>query len=162
MPASLRKQAERLFQVFADLVRAYQFRDREETCCHGVSVSQCYALEALDRGGSLTMGELASRLHLELSSMTRVVDGLVAEELATREADNKDRRVCRVKISRKGRSLVGRIRYDIISEHEEVLRKIPAQSREDVIAAMSHLLAAFEARETADGAGADCPKRRLG
>ena len=31
----------------ADLVRVYQFRDRDHICCHDVSVTQCYALEML-------------------------------------------------------------------------------------------------------------------
>ena len=25
----------------------YQFRDRDQICCHGISISQCYALEFL-------------------------------------------------------------------------------------------------------------------
>ncbi len=146
MPPPLRRQAENLFRVFADLVRAYQFRDREGICCHGVSVSQCYTLDALSEAGPMTMGELAGRLHLEISTMTRVVDYLVANRLASRVADSDDRRVCRVRITAKGRSLVSRIREELIDEHEQVLREIPAESREAVVAAMSHLLCAFNGR----------------
>ena len=147
MAASLRRQAERLYHTFAELVRGYQFRDREEICCHGVSVSQCYTLDALERQGSMTMSELADHLHLELSTMTRVVDYLVINKLVTRVTDAKDRRVCRVQITRKGESLVFKVRLEVIKEHEAVLREIPPESREAVISAMSRLLVAFQERQ---------------
>ena len=147
MSDSLAAQAQRLYRVFADLMRAYQFRDREEICCRGVSVSQCYTLDALDTHGPMTMGDLAGCLHLEISSMTRVVDCLVAAKLATRVTDARDRRICRVRISQKGRSLVSKIRDDLIREHERVLREVPPQSREAVISAMSRLLSAFSQRQ---------------
>ncbi len=147
MADSLGGQAERLYGVFAELVRGYQFRDREEICCHGISVSQCHTLEALYTRGPLTMGDLAAHLHLEVSSATRVVDFLVANQLASRAADAKDRRVCRVRIARKGRSLIAKIRDELIREHEHVLREIPAPSREAVISAMSKLLSAFKERQ---------------
>ncbi len=161
MPGSLHRQAERLYRVFVDLVRAYQFRDREEICCHGLSVSQCYALDALNTQGSKTMGELAAHLHLEISTMTRVVDGLVADKLAARAEDARDRRVCRVQISRKGQSLLLRIRDELIKEHELVLREIPSESREAVITAMSHLLSAFKDRQRCVSGEPDCRQRRV-
>ncbi|UCE59468.1 MAG: MarR family transcriptional regulator [Phycisphaerales bacterium] len=147
MVDSLHKQAERLYHFLAELARGYQFRDREGICCHGISVSQCYTLDALEMQGPMTMSELAAHLHLEISSMTRVVDYLVANKLATRVTDAEDRRVCRVKIARKGHSLVGKIRTDLIKQHEAVLKEIPSGSREAVITAMSHLLEAFKERE---------------
>jgi DNA-binding MarR family transcriptional regulator len=143
----LSRQAERLYQAFAELVRGYQFRDREGICCHGLSVSQCYTLEAMESHGALTMSELAGHMFLELSSMTRIVDHLVASRLAKRSQDPRDRRVCRVQITRQGRALVAKVRGELIKEHELVLREIPAESREAVISAMSHLLAAFKRRQ---------------
>jgi DNA-binding MarR family transcriptional regulator len=152
MGKQIRRQAERLYRVFSELVRGYQFRDREQICCHGLSVSQCYALEALDAAGSeapgsMTMGELAARLHVKISTMTRLVDQLVAANLVTRVPDARDRRICRVKIGKKGQSLVSRIRADLVEEHEQVLGQIPPASREAVINAMSLLRTAFKERQ---------------
>lgn len=147
MTTSLARQAERLQELFAEMIRGYQFRDREGICCHGLTVSQCYALDMLGRRGPLAMGELAAELYLETSSMTRVVDQLVRQRLVTREADAGDRRVCRIRMTPKGRSLVARVRAELITEHEMVLRNIPTQSREAVILAMSELLSAFKKRQ---------------
>ena len=147
MAGPLGRQAERLQEVFAELVRGYQFRDRESIYCHGLSISQCYALESLDRQGPATMSELAGRMSLELSTMTRIVDRLVAGNLSTRAPDPKDRRVCCVKITRRGRALITRIRAELVEEHEHMLREIPSESREAVISAVVHLLAAFRQRQ---------------
>jgi MarR family 2-MHQ and catechol resistance regulon transcriptional repressor len=144
---SLSRQAERLYTVFAELVRGYQFRDREGICCHGLSVSQCHALDALATKGQMTMGELAAHLYLDTSTVTRLVDFLVANKLVTRVSNVNDRRVCCAKNTRKGQSLVSKIRAELIDEHKHVLREIPPDSREAVISAMSHLLAAFNERQ---------------
>ncbi len=95
MGKRLHRQAGQLHEVFAELVRRYQFRDRDSIVCHGISVSQCYSLDALWRSGSLTMGELAAELALEISTMTRIVDHLVEVGLADRQEDPADRRVRR-------------------------------------------------------------------
>jgi DNA-binding MarR family transcriptional regulator len=140
------RQAERLYDAFSELLRRYQFRDRDQICCHGLSVSQCYTLDALAPVDSLTMGELAERLCLKISSATRVVDPMVERGWVRRVCDPDDRRVCRVQATARGRALVGRVRADLVREHENVLRNVPAESREAVIQAMTDLLAAFEQR----------------
>ncbi|MHC4217352.1 MAG: MarR family winged helix-turn-helix transcriptional regulator [Planctomycetota bacterium] len=147
MSPPLPLQAQRFYEVFAELVRGYQFRDREGICCHGLSVSQCYTLETLQAQGPATMSELAGRMFLEVSSMTRIVDHLVTNGLARRSADPHDRRVCRVQITPKGRSRTTRIRAELVKEHELMLREIPAESREAVISAMSHPLTTFKQRQ---------------
>ena len=44
--------AEELHAALSALIRVYQFRDRDRICCHDVSVTQCYALEALVKLGA--------------------------------------------------------------------------------------------------------------
>ena len=160
MSTPLRQQAQRLYKVLTELVRRYQFRDREEICCHGLSVSQCYALSALEQQGPMSMGELAEHLHLEISTMTRIVDYLVSNKLATRVADARDRRICRVRISRKGEGRVAKIHAELIKEYEAVLREVPPESREAVVLAISHLLSAFKERQRRCEADSGVKQRR--
>jgi DNA-binding MarR family transcriptional regulator len=147
MPAKLVRQAERLYAVFVELVRRYQFRDRDQVVCHGLSISQCYTLNALAQRESMTMTELARHLCLKLSTMTRVVDHLVSGGVATRGDDPNDRRVCCVRITKVGRAVVARVRSELVAEYEAVLRTVPAASREAVIDALSSLLEAFQERQ---------------
>lgn len=142
----LGRQAERLYGAFSDMLRQYQFRDREQICCHGLSVSQCYALEALNQRESMTMGDLAGHLRLKISSMTRVADALVEGGLVRRIDDPGDRRVCRLLITAKGRTLICRVQRGLIEEYERVLENVAPGSREAVIQAASDLLAACEKR----------------
>ncbi len=153
--SELSRQAERLYSAFSDMLRQYQFRDREQICCHGLSVSQCYALEALNQRESMTMGDLAGHLRLKISSITRVVDALVESGLVRRVDDPEDRRVCRVQISAKGRTLVARIQRGLVEEYERVLENVPPASREAVIQAITELLCAYEKR-CGESSGACC------
>ena len=73
-----------LHKALADLVRAYQFRDRDRICCHDISVTQCYALEALKRDGPMRLNDLAARLFLDKSTSSRVLGALVRKGYAER------------------------------------------------------------------------------
>jgi MarR family transcriptional regulator, 2-MHQ and catechol-resistance regulon repressor len=126
------------------LVRRYQFRDRNEICCFGVSVSQCHALEALGQAGELTMGALASQMHLSVSTLTRVVDQLVARGLAQRGENAEDRRVCCVEPTPKGRELLGKISAELLEGETAILAKVPAEHRESVIHALEELSRAVD------------------
>ena len=144
----LQEQSERLYEVFAELVREYQFRDREQVCCHGLSISQCHALEMLSTRGAQTMGDLARSLFLEGSTVTRVVDRLVEHGLAARSQDPHDRRVWRVEATDRGKQVFSTIRSDLLNEHIQILRELPEKSRETVILTLNGLLQAFRARQS--------------
>ena len=150
---TLDRQTERLGEAFADLIRAYQFRDRNEICCHDVSVTQCYTMDALDRHGPLTMGQLGEHLYLDVSTVTRVIDQLAKAEYVKRVTDPDDRRVVRAKLTPGGTASVHRIRESLLDDYRGVLEAIPVGSRRDVIEAIELLLQAFTSRGC-------CAKRR--
>ena len=102
------------------------------------------------------MGDLSERLCLKVSSMTRVVDGLVEGGLVRRVCDPNDRRVCLVQISAKGRALMEKVQCGLVQEYEQVLRNVPEESREAVIQAVSDLLAAYEKRSACRDSGGCC------
>jgi DNA-binding MarR family transcriptional regulator len=61
-------------------------------------------IDTLGAEGPMTMGELAGRLRLPLSTGTRVVDGLVGRGLVERERPEDNRRIVRVALTTKGRA----------------------------------------------------------
>jgi DNA-binding MarR family transcriptional regulator len=142
--APIGEHAQRLHWAVTDLVRRYQFRDRNEICCFGISVSQCHALEALGQAGELTMGALASQMQLSVSTMTRVVDHLVAHGLVQRDVDAEDRRVCCVEPTSKGRELLARISAELLESEQAILDKVPVEHRESVIHALEELSRAVD------------------
>ncbi|HET6999067.1 MAG TPA: MarR family transcriptional regulator [Solirubrobacterales bacterium] len=87
--------------------RGNQLRVIEES---GLSLTQCKAL--LELGGlgqtaeTWQVGDLAEVFGVSLPSMSRAVDALVKDGLATRVEDPDDRRVRQVRITAKGKDLV--------------------------------------------------------
>ncbi len=139
MTQQLAAQAQQLHRALGHLVKQYQLRDRNDICCYGISVSQCYALEALGEHGMSTMQALAKRLHLAISTVTRVIDNLVEKGLVERHISSLDRRVCQVALTPNGVALLQQIQGELIAREQAVLQRIPAASRDHVIRALTEL-----------------------
>jgi len=76
----------------------------------GLSPSQLSALVAIERHGSMTLGELAAHEGVAPPTITGVVARLEADGNVERGPDPTDRRVVRVTASAQGRELVVRAR----------------------------------------------------
>lgn len=71
-----------------------------------VSVSELFALHELDAGGGgLSQQELAERLRLEKSTVSRLVAGLEVRGLLVRERDPANRRFVRLSLTPAGQRL---------------------------------------------------------
>src|SRR5262245_64319103 len=111
---SLQRDAIALQGAVADLVRVYQFRDRDRICCHDISVTQCYALETLAQHGPMRLSGLAERLFLDKSTTSRVVSTLVRKGYVHQHADTKDARATTLVVTRQGERLYSRITDDLV------------------------------------------------
>lgn len=131
--------------AIAELVKKYQFRDRNEIVAYGLSVSQAYALRALHRAGPLLMKELAADLQLSVSALTRVVDQLESSKLARRSRGEQDRRVCRVELTARGRSLWQRLEGELMEIDEEILSQLSSGERRAVVRVLLLLAEATDA-----------------
>ena len=125
-----------LYDALSNLVRVYQFRDRDRICCYDVSVTQCYALEGLVRLGGMTLNELAAHLFLDKSTASRVVDALERKGYVARSTHPQDRRAVLLEATGTGRALEGKIREEMLIEEGKLLADFP----HDVRQAMTQLL----------------------
>ncbi len=88
------------------MYRQLGFLQREEICCAGVTVPQCYAMQVLASEGELTASELAERLGVDPSSATRAVDVLVRNGHVERSRpETGDRRRVILRLTEQGRVL---------------------------------------------------------
>src|SRR3954451_18440725 len=71
----------------------------------GLSPSQLSALAAVERHGPLTLGALAEHERVAPPTITRVVAKLEEDSLLERQRDADDRRVTRVAVTGRGRTL---------------------------------------------------------
>ena len=91
--------------VVARLHRQLRQQDRS-----GLAPALATALATISREGPITLGHLATREQVTPPTITRLVDQLVEQGLVSRQTDDADRRVCRVRITAAGRRRLEAIR----------------------------------------------------
>jgi DNA-binding MarR family transcriptional regulator len=149
----LQQEAESLYAALAELVRVYQFRDRDRICCHDVSVTQCYAIEALLRRGPSSLNDLAAALFLNKSTASRVVATLERKGYVTRASHPDDRRTLVLSVTAAGRKLHDRIKSDLLAEEARLLEDFEPEVRK---AAPRLLLRLARAAAQRSGLAAGC------
>lgn len=148
----LERDARELHRTLEDLQRVLQFRDRDRICCHDVSVSQCYALEAVVRRGPVTLNELAALLYLDKSTASRVVGGLVGKGYVTREPHPEDGRAVQLVATHRGRDLCDRIEDELVAEVRRTVEDFDPEVRRAMVRLLARLTRAALARvETSGG-----------
>lgn len=76
---------------------------RREDRSTGISPPRLSALSVLVFAGPMSLAELAAAEEVKAPTMSRIVEGLVRDGLATREADPGNRRKVRVAATEEGR-----------------------------------------------------------
>jgi MarR family 2-MHQ and catechol resistance regulon transcriptional repressor len=142
----LQKDAIALYHALNELVRIYQFRDRDRICCHDISITQCHGLEGLVHHGPLMLNELADYLHLDKSTTSRVVDSLERKGYATRLVHPNDSRALELKATPAGVRLHRLIMDEIVEEEEDVLSDLSAEVRRALPGVLRKLAQAAENR----------------
>ncbi len=140
-----------LYEALSELIRIYQFRDRDRICCNEISVTQCYALEALVTLAPITVNALAARLYLNKSTTSRVVDALERKGYAARSQDPEDGRVVRLRATAKGRMLHEKILDRILAEERELIREFPPEVRKSMVLLLRSLTRAAERKMNEGG-----------
>ena len=145
-PAALKRDAQALQAAVADLVRVYQFRDRDRICCHDISVTQCYALEMLVEHGPMRLSDLTERLYLDKSTTSRVIRTLVKKGYVEQHPDAADRRATALTATRAGRHLCARITDDLVDQQQELLADLGPDVRAGVVDVIHRLARAADSR----------------
>jgi MarR family 2-MHQ and catechol resistance regulon transcriptional repressor len=140
------RDAAALQAAVADLVRVYQFRDRDRICCHDISVTQCYALETLVEHGPMRLSALAERLFLDKSTTSRVVNTLVRKGYVEQRPDATDGRATTIRAARQGQRLVGRITAELVEQQKALLQDLDPDVRAGVVQVIRRLATAADAR----------------
>jgi MarR family transcriptional regulator, 2-MHQ and catechol-resistance regulon repressor len=144
--SALHKDALALQAAVSDLVRVYQFRDRDRICCHDVSVTQCHALEAIVEHGPMRLSALAERLFLDKSTTSRVVGTLVKKGYVDQRADVSDRRATALHATANGKRLYKRIIDDLVEQQKALLQDLDPEVREGVVNVIRRLARAADSR----------------
>ncbi|MBC7105119.1 MAG: MarR family transcriptional regulator, partial [Firmicutes bacterium] len=131
-----------LRRLLDELARSMRLVEKSEVGCCGVTLSQCHVLLEVARAGTASPGEVAASLGLDLSTVSRVADGLVRRGLLERETDPRDRRRCLLSPTEAARDLVARIEGGMNAYVERILDLIPQDRRVTVLEALGLLVEA--------------------
>lgn len=136
------------------LERQVELSLASQTECCGVTPAQCHVLLEVAEAGSPSVGELATVLELDASTLSRAVDGLVKAGFFLREEDPGNRRRYLVSLSPAGRKKVSEIDRACDRYYEGMLASLPAGDRGLVVEVLPRFTEALKSwRSSCCGAG---------
>ena len=90
------------------------------------------------------MSDLALRLGLDNSTLTRNIQNLEKMELVKRQSDNYDKRIHRVVLTQEGTALLGLIEEQLEGQNANILEKIDLDTQEHLLSVLEKLSWALE------------------
>jgi len=127
--------ADALHSTAIHLLRQLRTEDRAS----GIGPAQLSALSVLVFGGSMSLKQLAAVEQVKPPTMVRIVQGLVAEGLATSHADREDARKIRIAANAKGRALMHKARKRRVEALARMLGEKSVEDRTEIAQAVTIL-----------------------
>lgn len=135
---------QRLQDLMVALVRAFGLHQPDQTPCgEPVSVSEAHTLMELARGEPLSQMELAGRLRLEKSTVSRLVRRLEQRRWLRRERNPEDGRAVLLHLSEEGRRAAERLAAARVEKFSRIFAVIPPEDQESVLHTLDVLLRAM-------------------
>jgi DNA-binding MarR family transcriptional regulator len=136
-------EPKQLRELIRQLERKLGTLQENETSCCEVSMAQCHALVEIGRAKSISLNELADKLSLEDSTMSRTVNKLVANGLVKRDIDPQDRRYVTISLTESGNRNYQNIEADMNIYFKNIYSSIPETKRKQVIDSIQILIDAI-------------------
>jgi DNA-binding MarR family transcriptional regulator len=140
-------QREEALTLFARLVAQSDPGRLAEWANLGLTLTQARVLAVLEAEQGLRAGDLAARLDVQPSTVTRIVDRLVGSKLVRRDADPDDRRMVRHFVTDRGIDTLARLRRSGRARFHEVFGNVGEERLAEVVAALRLLTETFEAAD---------------
>ena len=138
------KNAELLGNLIFEILLICQKKEADLAEEHGLFHAEFRCLRLMGSEGSLNNKDIAERMNLSPSRLTRIVDGLEKKGYMQREINKGDRRNMKISLSRRGKILTNKLNKAFVDLHSEILQDIDVSQHEPLITAMEHLHLAIE------------------
>jgi DNA-binding MarR family transcriptional regulator len=143
---TIQVEAAALQQQMVALVRAFGLHQPDQTPCgQPVPVAEAHALQELARAEPLAQRDLAARLRLEKSTVSRLVAQLEDKGWVVRDRSSTDARVLLLRLTAEGRRMTEQIAAARQMRFAKLLAAIPEEQRAEVVAALTTLVEAIDA-----------------
>lgn len=138
----------RFSTLMSGLIRKLNLLNKDQKVCYGLTLPQCGIIETLDRNGMQPMNELSRRMGVTISTMTRLVNILVRDDLVGRKESPDDRRKVCIDLTESGRVMAGKLQKCSTGYSEAIFNRIPGAKREQVLESLEMLTNAIESINT--------------
>ena len=133
-------------------VRNFGLHQPDRTPCgQPLPVSEAHAMVEIAREGRIRQVELARRLRLEKSTVSRLVAQLIGRDWVRRVKHDGDARVVRLELTAAGSRAAGELAVARAARFADLLRNIPAERRPAVLDAIATLVDAAARQPTPAG-----------
>ncbi|MDF2570301.1 MAG: MarR family protein [Sporomusa sp.] len=125
-------------------VRICQLFEREQIKEHGFTSSQCHILLEILKNETLTINEISAKMNLQISTITRIMDNLVRDQLLVRKRVSHDKRIVEAALTEKGKIEAYKLRESIRDYYKNVISHLPPGHVREVMNSVELLLTAVE------------------
>jgi len=138
------KNAEILANLTFNLLARCQEKESRLAKQHNLLEAEFKCLRLMSSEENPNNKEIAEKMNLSPSRITRIMDGLIEKGYMVREINNADRRNMVLSLSRRGKNLTNKLNSAFIEIHKEILNEIDNSQHESLIIAMENLHSAIE------------------
>jgi DNA-binding MarR family transcriptional regulator len=135
------RQLQELFREFLQALGLH--RPDQVPTGFDLSLSEMFALLALSAGAPVSQQALAEQLHLEKSTVSRLVQHLEQRGWVRRVRDMHDTRMFRLQLSETGHEQVSRLVKSLAERHERLLAALRPDEQEALAYGLSALVRAL-------------------
>jgi DNA-binding MarR family transcriptional regulator len=133
------EKAEKMADLTFELLDQCAFKQEQMAKKLDLTVAEFKLLRSFRNDQILSVSELAKRMDLSNSRLTRILDGLVEKKFVIRELGQKDRRMMEIKLTASGKKIQDEINKIYINTHKDILDLLPQGADDSVIFAMEKL-----------------------
>ena len=127
----------KIFREYTRELECHLGNMNQSDCCRcGVSESQCFLIVEIGRNPGISVKELAGRLKLDKSGISRSVEELVQKHYVKRQPSQEDRRYVVLTLTKKGQERFDKIEHDMYLKFKAVFDNITKEKQGQVIEAL--------------------------
>lgn len=108
-----------------------------------ISLSQVFVLHELDTKTAMSQRDLADRLYLEKSTISRLVAQMEQDGLLVREPDPANRRYYRLRLTTAGRAAHARLRTEFHGRYSRLVATLSSGERDALLIGLPALVQAL-------------------
>ncbi|HKB85807.1 MAG TPA: MarR family transcriptional regulator [Ignavibacteriaceae bacterium] len=138
------ENASKLADLTFKLLANCQEKEARLAESYGLTQSEFRCLRLFNKDDVLNNKQVAERMNLSPSRLTRIIDGLVVKGYIIRQIEPSDRRNMKVQLSKRGKVIVQKLNDAYVKIHKEILEDIDKNQHKPLINAMENLLVALQ------------------